>query len=68
MSKRWSVSVAHAGKVKVPAKPPTVNSLADEIRVLNLEKNASCVKKLYLRSFKPCSLLHLLIHNKLTKT
>lgn len=68
MSKRRSVSVAHAGKVKVPAMSPTVNSQADKIRVLNLEKNSSCVKKLYLRSFKAYSLLHLLIHNKLIKT
>ena len=38
MSKRRSVSVAHAGKLKVPAMSPTVNSQADKIRVLNLEK------------------------------
>ena len=33
MSKRRSVAVIHAGKAKVPAKPPSVNSSADEIGV-----------------------------------
>ena len=35
MSKRKSVAVVQAGKAKVPAKPPPVNSVTDEIRVLD---------------------------------
>ena len=43
MSKRKSVAVVQAGKAKVPAKPPPVNSVTDEIRVLDWEKCFICL-------------------------
>ena len=43
MSKRKSVAVVQAGKAKVPAKPPPVNSVTDEIRVLDWDKCFTCL-------------------------
>ena len=63
------VAFVCGGKAKVPAKPPSVNSPTDKIRVVDWENCFICKKKKnYPRNFKACSVLHLLTHKKLTKT
>ena len=62
------VAVVRGGKAKVPAKPPSVNSPTDKIRVVHWEKCFIRKKRNYPRNFKASSVLHLLTHKKLTKT